>query len=509
MPKSKGRKKPHVKHPDYQDHNFSSLENHPKSGKTLKSPISRLGNVHFSSWKDEFLPNILWAAVVAVTVSREEYLEIFRKIVDNFAKLPNDERHFVTHNWLSKLSEAEFNSVMEPLKGTPGVLDGLAELRLIESLPDRDLWAKFLPELGPKNKGISLITAVSSAIDHQSQLATDIRWLKVMVAIKRGMIILGPDPRFAEKLKEFEQFPNYGDMRKVRPSIRAMEMSCRQIESAEERPKAIPKSDPESFWIECRAKTECFTDRTYEKFSGNTKSLLDELTGISIEIADHIDSVAPNTNIDAKKDSSFGLVLFSIALLMEAASSKSHMLAGGRIMLRSIVEARITLSYLAKKNDPTIWLQHRNYGTGQAKLAFLKAVREDDVPSFIKIEELHNLANEDTWMEFLDINVGAWEKMNLRQMSEFADCKDIYDKYYAWSSGYTHAHWASVRDTVFVTCLNPLHRFHRVPAPTRQMPSILEDGCKLINGMIDDLNRLYPDFSKRIGWHKKSDPKEE
>jgi hypothetical protein len=57
-----------------------------------------------------------------------------------------------------------------------------------------------------------------------------------------------------------------------------------------------------------------------------------------------------------------------------------------------------------------------------------------------------------------------------------------------------------------VTCLNPLHRFHRIPAPSKSyMPSILPDACKLVNRMIDDLNHLYPSFKQRLKWHNNDD----
>ena len=112
------------------------------------------------------------------------------------------------------------------------------------------------------------------------------------------------------------------------------------------------------------------------------------------------------------------------------------------------------------------------------------------------------LANEDMWMEFQDIELGHWADLNLRKMAEVAKVKDVYDKYYDLCSGYTHGQWVCVRDTVFVNCLNPLHRFHRVPAPPKSdMPSVLADGCKLVNRMLDDLNHLYPTFKPRLRWH--------
>lgn len=52
-------------------------------------------------------------------------------------------------------------------------------------------------------------------------------------------------------------------------------------------------------------------------------------------------------------------------------------------------------------------MQYRNYGAGLSKLAYLKNVNEKNMPSFITKELLEQLANEDMWMEFQDIKLGA------------------------------------------------------------------------------------------------------
>ena len=67
------------------------------------------------------------------------------------------------------------------------------------------------------------------------------------------------------------------------------------------------------------------------------------------------------------------------------------------------------------------------YGTGQAKLAFLKLadLEDQDIPSYVTLEELEELANEDRWKEFVDIDLGNWAKLDLRRMSDEAGVKDL------------------------------------------------------------------------------------
>jgi hypothetical protein len=46
---------------------------------------------------------------------------------------------------------------------------------------------------------------------------------------------------------------------------------------------------------------------------------------------------------------------------------------------------------------------------------------------------------------------------------------------------------------------NPLHRFHKIPAPINfGMKSVLTDGAALINRMLDALSTIYPGMTDRI-----------
>ncbi len=237
------------------------------------------------------------------------------------------------------------------------------------------------------------------------------------------------------------------------------------------------------------------------------KELRDEIWAVSMQLDEHFHATAKSTAPDPRHDGAFGLVLYALALVLDSGLGYTQNLIDGRLLLRSVLEAFITLRYLAHEDKPALWSQYRSYGSGQAKLTFLKNIQFDDAPHFIDIPLMEFLANEDMWMEFQDVDLGHWANLNLRKMAEAAGAKDTYDKFYDWASGYAHAQWACVRDTVYVNCLNPLHRFHRIPAPPRaNMPSVLADACKLANRMLDDLNHLYPQFKPRIVWHKEVKP---
>jgi hypothetical protein len=314
---------------------------------------------------------------------------------------------------------------------------------------------------------------------------------------------------FKEMIEEVRLYPDHGDMRKVRPTIRSFEMSTRPIEIGSEGIAVAPPSEMmgERFWKEMKDKTQCILPTDFQHPSQPSSELRDELMQLMQDTQTHFDTSLVTTDVDARHDGAFGLVLFAMSYLLSLTAFYGHDFPYSRVVLRSIVEVFITLEFLGTKDDQTLWSQYRRYGAGQAKLAFLKNIDPSSTPDFLDLDMLEQLANEDMWLEFEDIHVGNWAKTDLRSMAQQAGVKDVYDRYYDWSSGFAHGHWMAVRETAFVNCLNPLHRFHRIPgAPLAPLPSVLADGAKLVNRMLDRLNALYPGRIGRLSKHKEARP---
>lgn len=163
----------------------------------------------------------------------------------------------------------------------------------------------------------------------------------------------------------------------------------------------------------------------------------------------------------------------------------------GRIVLRSLVENYITLAYLVKMDKPELWQKYRDHGAGQAKLVSLKAKNYDSIPSFISLDDINGISTEDKREEFVDIDLGHWAGSNLRQMSIESETKEIYDKYYDWTSGYLHGNWGAVRDSVFLTDFNPLHRLMRVLLAKKNFNDVLPDMIEIMNLQLVLISKLY------------------
>lgn len=473
----------------------TTLGRHTRQKKKLLPPFLTLpAPLGFASWHNDALPDVLWAAVLASNLDRGECLELFRKVVTcGREKLSDNGRTYISHSVLSTLSEEQFDTLMGPVLLEKRACEILSGLLLFEKLPDSKHWKRHLRIPNPDKDWDVLAKAIFETFDHQSQVSTDCRWLKVVYMLAIGKLHL---PSGADEMaREFIEYPNFGDQKKVRPLIRSTELGFR---SPDVWPKA-PTAWNKDFWTDCWEKSPCILQQPRKPIRSTSTATAKDFMEIYNVVVQHYQSTDAGSEVDPRHDGAFGLVLYGIYLGMSASRGDIEFRAEGRIVLRSLVEALITLKYLSKKDNKDEWKRYRNYGAGQSKLSLLKNINNEDIPSFVNIDELERYSNEDIWMELQDIDLGSWNNKSLRSMSQEIGCKAIYDQYYDWSSAFVHSNWGAVRDTVFQNCLNPLHKFHRVVSfPRIDMNGSNKDLVKLANMMLGDLNRLYPGVTARL-----------
>lgn len=475
-------------------HQGARIKDHKRLGKKLIAPYGQLPNMELTSWRDDRLPEVLWAALLSAQMDQPEYLEVFRTIASSASENRDIDCSGMSHSKFASYTDDQFDRLFAPIINDATLTALLQPLRLFEELPDSSHWNRHIPEFTNEEKMWGLVDkAVANNTWHQSQIATDVSWMIVVCMIASGKMNF-PET-MNEQYREIMEYPNHGDMREVRPSIRSVEQVCSRLDDS--------RGDkwPTDFWRDCLSRTPCFAAARKKAPHADVKAMVDETLDLYKLVADHFHTSITDTGVDARLDGVFGISLYAIILQATLLSSRSHERVEGRLLIRTILEMHITLAFLLSKDQPTYWERYRMYGTGQAKLAFLKLadLEDQDIPSYVTLEELEELANEDRWKEFVDIDLGNWAKLDLRRMSDEAGVKDLYDKYYGWPSGFVHGHWAAVRDTVFDLCLNPLHRYHRIPSPPRlDMRSVAPDGVKLINLTLDLISRAYPPFKARL-----------
>lgn len=453
-----------------------------------------------SSWADDHMPEMLWAVLLTGVLDRKSYLDCLRSVAihckewfkrdetnaEEVPQEPYSPNHTVVidQTTLATSSDEKFREFLKiPLRQPLGYA-ALRPLLLIESLPGRERWIRELDVEPESGDWETLAKAMAGVLDHQSEQSTDIRWFKLIVTAISGHLRF--PSTMSDRIEELRLFPDKGDMRRVRPFIRSSEMMLR---------RHPPSKWIEAFWEELMEKTRCIDPTQLEEHAfADTAIDPKTLYAARHDVIDRFFRHMTAKRVDARLDCAFGLVLFGLSLIEEIGAHRAHTRIMGRLALRTLAEIAITLRYLIDKNSADLWRSYRVYGAGQAKLAFLKAQElEGDLPPFLDEAALHGIANEDKWQEYVEIDIGHWADSNLRKLSIECSAKDVYDKYYDWTSGFTHGHWGAVRDTNFLTCHNPLHRLHRIPRLAhRQLNSVEVDAVELVNDMIQRLDALFP-----------------
>lgn len=481
----------------------SSLEQHQRIGKTLLPPMMQVAkqtNLEFSSWIDTRLPELLWACLVISTIPRNSALAIFRKIANLGFMYRNNAQNNIsqwelTHSCLAILPDEIFLGLIEIITQHPLGYAALRPLLLLDTLPGKERWAISLACAKQTSDWQTIRKAIAITLNHQSEESTDIRWMLNMFKAVLGQITI--TSTMSKMADELVNYPNKGDMRSVQSKIRAMEIAIRRLSLSDTNTQWN-----NAFWLECLKRTNCISLPTEQKkeleYDHNVVS--EKFKNIQLLFIQHWFNTIETSAVDARHDTIFGFGFYSLALFIELLMATNHHRQGitGRLILRTLTEIQTTLAYLLIKNDPELWIKFRKFGTGQAKLALLKLLEaEGEKPAFINKELLEQIVNEDMYQEFVNIELGNWCNLDLRKIAEISNTKDDYDKYYGWTSTYSHAHWPAIRDVCFTTCLNPLHRLHRVPLIIpRLLDDTIPDAIFLINKILAQINTAYPGFSE-------------
>lgn len=474
------KKKKHADH--------STIKQHQHRGKTLTPPLATLPNLKPLSWLNDRLPEMLWATLLVTAIPRTEALVTFRSLADYVSKFSETASIYdVTHSGLSEITPEALAQLLEVIVASDVHRTALTPLLLFQELPAREVWSQVLKTNPSDYDWQTLMRAVALTLDHQSQEATDCRWVRLMCMVSTGKIVVPP-----EFVKEIAYYPNYGDMREVRSSIRATEIAFAT-------PDGKSRDWAEKFWMQCLTDTPCFSLQFKEVSKLEIGTTLDRVKQVYDLLIEHCLQTLKTSTIDARHETVFGVGLYCLSIMQELLQVGARHSITGRLALRTIVEGLIALAYLANKDDEELWKTYRVFGAGQAKLAYLKLEEIEGELNFANVELLKRLANEDVWEEFLPIELGHWINLDTRKLSELAGVKDDYDRYFGWTSTFAHAHWGAVRDSVFDNCGNPLHRLHRIPrSSSRNLPDVVPDACVCTDKVLELVSRCYPDFPHRI-----------
>lgn len=496
---------------DKEGENLSTpLNKYKQTGKELTPPLATL-NMQTHSWINERLPEMLWAALIRVhhadSIAYATFRDVLKWLGEKGVVIEG-----VTLTDIASYDEELRINFIKHIVTTAGT-DALRPLLLLPDLPAYADWkgAMDIEPIAKEDWG-RLADTVSRVMFHQSQEATDCRWVKLMGTILNGKMhfLKGQE----DMLEGFSRYPNYGDQRKVRPSIRSMEI----MEGLTE-----PKYKwAKKFWDYCYDNTSCIPEinessqveikRKQSEVSKHKKHYYSVTPGVRDALITHFFETSKTTGIDSRHEAVFGLTLYALDVFIENILLLASATTNGRVSARIILEAYLTLAYLVHKEDAgeLLWDAYRNYGIGQISLIERKYEDQGYSSAMVDLNKMDTIANEDKWSEFVPINLGHWDVSNLRKISIEVGEKELYDKYYDYSSGYVHANWGAVREAALQSCYNPLHRLHRIPGYGLPiLPNVNDDCREFVNKLLGLVDKTYSGFEPRISEPPQASPEED
>lgn len=473
----------------------SQLDSHKHEGKVLQTPLNSLPMTRVS-WLNDKIPELLWLILLVTNLEREEAIECLRLLIAELKKYvkPTSTLTDITHSILSK-SQWEFGIIMGIISSNEKYIQAVSPLSLLKNISYYSEWEILFHDKVLKDSEIlwqELGISIAKVLDHQSQESTDCRWFRLMFYLDVITRLKGiPD----DIKEEFEKYPNLWDQRKVRPFIRSFEVWLWMSEDGMW--EVFNHELGKAFRSFCLTNSSCIPlekERKLKSSEFDTEVIINVLQ----QLIAHYHERIRTTSLDSQFEITFWIVLYVLVLLFDMSRGR-NMKATQKAILRIICEARITLKYLIVKGD--LWDKFRGYWVGEAKLSFLKMLKNPSIPSFIDQSFLEAFISEDVWSEFVDINIWhrCWGNLRDMSMTKGVWLKWEYDQYYDWSSAFIHANWWALRETCFTKCINPLHRLHNIPQiDSERNYDTIDDMIILVNKMLDDLDSSYPEFKIRI-----------
>ena len=459
---------------------ISDISSHKREKKKLIPPFMQAKNITTQSWMNDRFPDTLWIAMLFVEMGREETFRLFSNLT-NYFQSRKDLQGDITFTGIAGLDETTQKEVMKIVL-TEESKKIFKHLHIVDSIPSKDIWIPSKNDLPDYDRAWQFLGKCISSRNKEDIISVDCMYLKLICKAVTGKMV------FSDKVKsiveELRKYPNNPNPEEMFPRIRSMEGIFSKLEESSDR-RWI-----NTFWKEFYQNSQCFPNiPIISKFKAgysalnerNLEKLYEEIGGIYLESL-------PNTGVEAKHDTLFGVALFIIKLAQEIIQkNKDNIL--GVMGIRTIAEAIINLKYLLFKNEKELWQKYRDYGTGQAKLIFLKNYKDKKPPHYLPIDNFERIAEEDKWGELVPVDLGDWSGEGLRKRSISSKTEDIYNDYYHWPSCLSHAHWNAIRYTVFDTCINPTHRQHRIPKfYSIKFKTVEYDLGVLVNILISTLN---------------------
>ena len=468
----------------------SKLSDHTfKKGKFI-TPINSLPMMQEfedeKSWTYGRMPEYLWIGLLLKYYGREEGLRKSYGIISALHKLAPD-LYTARLSQIIKLDTDIQKSFYDYIV-CMGAKEALAPLTIYLTASRAPVFAEcfYCPEQSIDDRCEAIVQTMRDIMDHQSNEATDIRFVALYFNQLSGKVHL-----LKEQVDLLVAYPasKHSDeiMRMARPTVRSLEMMI----------LTFANTDSEylkGFWRCVSEMTECniFTVEFPEE-KRNISAYMEKLHEVFVYLSELFTVADP---LDEKMNVLFGIATYSYKRLKEIYEHHLFNSISGRSCVRVLIEDYIMMKYLVKNeaSHDNIWRDYQLYGMGLYKLVLARH-RESGVSEEAHFDEkyIEALVNEFKGEEFIDMDNKYFDKQNIRLKAESVGEKNLFGLYYDYDSSFEHGLWGAIRESSLLKCNNPAHKYHCVPdiEDETRMKSVLPDCIMVMNKTLSFLNELY------------------
>jgi hypothetical protein len=469
--------------------NFKSKLSDHKIGKgKVITPINHsMGEtLSLKSWAKERLPEYIWLALIHSYYGRTDAFAISYKIFQSF----KTNGIVIERPKLSSLLNLDKKTMVKAFEIIYESIDTevLSPLTLIYRKREYPEFNEFfyINDILVEEKIERLNYVMQEYTDHQSNDATDLRYMVLMNLFINGHIVMSNALEHTpDAIKYYPEHEHEEEiMRMYRPGIRSLEGM--DFERTNE-------TFVSNYKKELAMITQC--NPVYVDMGNETISSAELINDISNALDLNVSLFKENLIAESKYEVMIGSIYYSLKIFKEINELSKGSSILGRHGIRTIIEVYIMMKYLLVKegNDQEIWEKYKLYGISKYKMILLKSREfENEISHFVEpIAEA--IVNEIMSEEFIDVDLTYFDKQGMRDKCITVNEKLLYDVYYDYDTNYAHGLWGAVRESSMLICDNPSHYFHSVPDTyfNQKLQSVNKDCEFIFFKLLNIFNQQY------------------
>jgi hypothetical protein len=477
----------------------SRLSEHRKIGGTYKPPLMQIEQLRLVDWIPDILPDLLWVAgFIAHADDADRAMKrittALTLIVEHTKSAPGGviDGHLTS---LDRVREEDRAHVVERLidAGLYSEVASESWYHAIACYPDAP--GAWLVETyaargvaHDRDRGLAYLRfTLEACTDGQTRVATNAKAAILAANVSSGTVHFGPNAvSFIDELVRYPDGMEEDERLAVDSSIRAAYGAMRDLQPqiGDDLERAIEWA--RTFWrsnwtlTACERAGEDLAEDALdepppsEEEAASFRSAIKSASEAAAELHDRFLHAATSADPDlydpGRHEVLTGITGRTLREIVQLLRTPVPWTPHGQHLVRVAVEALLLTRFIAMGDGAVLACRFKAYGRGKLKLLKLRWEEHleslDDPPDELVefVEALAAEVNVDVREEFQDIDFASNPLgLGLRKLAEAVGMTEDYDLVLAPASNALHGDWTTLDRMALERCLNPMHRWHRIP----------------------------------------------